>query len=83
MEQEDSNLTVQISELSIQLQVAKETITELESKLESRESELRSTKQKQNASFRRQSRRRKVSRAHGPLIHSTKESTDDIGKLKK
>eukprot|EP00111_Clytia_hemisphaerica_P017121 TCONS_00050694-protein len=78
MEDEDSNLTVQISELSIQLQVAKETIAELESKLESRELELRSTKEKQNASFRRQSRRRKVSRAHGPLIHNTTEATEDI-----
>jgi len=55
-----SKLAEQVSLLSHELQVAKQTIDDLHSRLESRESELRLTKDKQQVSFRRRSRRRKL-----------------------
>ena len=51
------------SELSIELEIAKETIAELQRKLSGRENELRIAKDKQQENFRRQSRRRKISAA--------------------
>ena len=51
----------EIKKLSVELQLAKETIADLQNQLGSRETELQITKDKQQASFRRRSRRRKIS----------------------
>ena len=60
---DNENLLDEISKLSVELQLAKETIADLQNQLGSRETELRITKDKQHASFRRHSRRRKISMA--------------------
>ena len=61
-EHNDHNeLIIEINKLSIELQFAKETIADLQNQLDSRETELRITKDKQQASFQRRSRRRKIS----------------------
>ena len=71
-----SKLAEQVSLLSIELQLAKDTIGDLQSQLESRESELRQTKDKQQASFRRRSRRRKISSGIlAPSIHANSKIT--------
>lgn len=65
MESSLSNSEVELAEkvanLTVELQVAKESIQDLQSRLERRESELRTNKEKQERSFRRKTRQRKAS----------------------
>ena len=78
-EDDNNDLSEKVNNLTLELQVAKESIKDLQEKLDLRESELRKSKEKQERSFRRSSRQRKFSGLLSPRIRD--EVNSDVCKF--